>query len=454
MEIADERLAVSSNPHWKGMEHIQEKIFDRDIQKEVFEYLNTKQILCLLGPRRTGKTTILRSLISKLLGDGIPPKQIFYFSFDELMSADHTFLDELLSFYFERIAEDKEGKCYILLDEIHNIDFWQTILKRHYDTLHPKTKFIVTGSSSVWVKRKSRESLAGRAQDFIVYPLSFREFLTFSGLEIPHTINPEKFTDLEKLRKSLLMFEEEIVRRFDEYLLKGGFPEVVTENMSFERAQSYIWSQVVEKTVLRDLTLYFPVENPKVIIEILRMLSWQSSGLFELKNLASTLNLNAATVSKYLSYLEIGYLLSFSYNYTKSRVKQVRSLKKVYVTDTGLITSIARLSEDTLAHPDETGRIVETSVRNHFSREAECYFWRDEHKNELDLVVRFSKSLLPIEVKYVDKLAKSDMKTLASFMNKYSIKRGIVATKSVLEDYGDIWAIPAWLLMLVDWRLS
>jgi predicted AAA+ superfamily ATPase len=164
------------------------------------------------------------------------------------------------------------------------------------------------------------------------------------------------------------------------------------------------------------------------------------------------LGVNAATVSRYISYLEIGYLLEFSYNYTKSRVKQVRSLKKAYASDTGLITAIGRLGEDALHHPDETGRIVETAVRNHLSRYAECYFWRDEHKNEVDIVARYRKSLLPVEVKYVDRVSGGDLKTLRSFMDKYSLRRGIIATKSVMENLGDIWAVPAWLLMLMRWE--
>jgi len=452
MNPSDENLAVSLNPQWSAKPLTISDFFDRDVRKSILERLDSKQILCLLGARRTGKTSLLKCILSDLLSKGVPQKQLFYFSFDELMAPDHAYLDALLSFFFERIAEHEKARCYIFLDEIHNIDFWQAILKRHYDSLHPNAKFLVTGSSSVWIKRKSRESLAGRAYDLRVRTLSFGEYLGFCGVKIPPPATPASFADIEKFRRSLLLNEKEIVKRFDDHLLRGGFPETISAKMTLPEAQSYIWSQVVEKTVLRDLSLYFPVENPMIILEILKILAWQSSGLFELKNLAGTLGVNAATVSRYISYLEIGYLLEFSYNYTKSRVKQVRSLKKAYASDTGLITAIGRLGEDTLQHPDETGRIVETAVRNHLSRYAECYFWRDEHKNEVDIVARYRKSLLPVEVKYVDRVSGGDLKTLRSFMDKYSLRRGIIATKSVMENLGDIWAVPAWLLMLMRWE--
>ena len=452
MNPPDENLAVSLNPHWSGKPLTPLDFFDRDVRRSILERLDSNQILCLLGARRTGKTSLLKCVLSDLLSKGVPQKQLFYFSFDELMAADHDYLDALLSFYFERIAEDEKARCYIFLDEIHNIDFWQAILKRHYDSLHPKAKFLVTGSSSVWIKRKSRESLAGRAYDLRVRTLSFCEYLGFCGVKITSPATPASFADIERFRRSLLLNEKEIVKRFDDYLLRGGFPETISAKMTLPESQSYIWSQVVEKTVLRDLSLYFPVENPMTILEILKILAWQSSGLFELKNLAGTLGVNAVTVSRYISYLEIGYLLEFSYNYTKSRVKQVRSLKKAYTSDTGLITAIGRLGEDTLQHPDETGRIVETAVRNHLSRYAECYFWRDEHKNEVDIVARYRKSLLPVEVKYVDRFSGGDLKTLRAFMNKYSLKKGVLATRSAMENLGDIWAVPAWLLMLMRWE--
>ncbi len=442
MDKMIERLIYAFNPHWEGSARIKETYIERDILKDVFDYLGEKQILCLLGPRRTGKTTILKQVILKLLGDDVEPKNVFYFSFDELMSPNHELLDELLQYYFETIAPSKKARCYILLDEIQYVDYWQAILKRHYDLLHPNAKFLVTGSSSVWIKRKSTESLAGRVYDFTLWPLSFNEFLRFSGVELPEIGTPKSFSDLEKSMKELLPFENKIIANLKRYLLFGGFPELVLEKWNIEKSQNYIRTYIVEKSVLRDLAQYFPVDNPKVLVEILQILAWQSSSLFEINNLAQTLNLNRVTVSKYLSYLEIGYLISFSYNFTKSRVKQVRTLKKAYLMDTGLLTTLLHSREDLFGHPEEIGRVVETAVRNHFASANECYFWRDEHKNEVDIIVRNGRNLLPIEVKYTDNISTRDMKPLQKFMSKFELNSGVITTKSILQDFDDIWAVP------------
>lgn len=448
-----ERLIYAFNPHWSGIAQSQDLYINRELLKDVIDYLDEKQILCLLGPRRTGKTTILKQVIIKLLKDFIEPKNIFYFSFDELMSADHELLEEILQYYFDTIVTNKKERCYILLDEIQYVDYWQTILKRYYDLFQTGTKFLVTGSASVWIKRKSTESLAGRINDFTLWPLSFNEFLKFSGVKLPELKVTKTYFDLEKNIKKLLPIENKIIANFKKYLLFGGFPEIVTEDWDLEKSQNYIRTYVLEKSVLRDLAQYFPVNNPRILVEILQIIAWQSSALFEINNLAQTLNLNRVTVSKYLSYLELGYLISFSYNFTKSRVKQVRSLKKVYLIDTGLITTLTYSGEDIFAHPEELGRIVETSVRNHFSKMYNCYFWRDGHKNEVDIILRRGKSLIPIEVKYSDNVSNKDMKTLRSFMDRFNLKNGIITTRSTFKKLDNIWAVPTWLLLVLDKKI-
>jgi len=450
MDQTYERLITASNPHWKGIRP-DAVSHPREIEARLIDLLDERQILCLLGPRRTGKTTLLKRAIRHLLEKGVPPRQVFYFSFDEIMSMDHRLFEQVIDHYFDNISEDPEGKAYVLLDEIHNIDFWQAILKRHYDQLHPKAKFIVTGSSSLWIKRRSRESLAGRSFDLTVRPLTFREYLEFRGLKLPVAPRPSRYSNIEGYWKGLAPHIDDIQRAFNRYLLFGGFPETTAEGQTLERNREYLWTYVVEKTILRDLTQYFPVENPRAIVEILRVLSWQSSRLFSMQNLAETLNMKARTVSKYLSYLEIGYLVGFSYNLTKSRVKQVRSSKKAYLTDTGLIVALANLGEDVFSHPEEIGGLVESTVWRHFAGITDCYFWNDEHKNEVDLVCRFPRSLLPIEVKYVDRLTNRDFRALRLFQKKHGSRQHIIATRSALEDHGDVWAIPVPLLLLLDW---
>ena len=449
MDHTIERLIHASNPQWKGKWPFEE-FCDREVQIKLFEILDNKQIICLLGPRRSGKTTLLKILISRLLSSGTGPRQIFYLTFDELMASDHKIMEEILQYYYDNIAG--EGRSYIFLDEVHNIDYWQTVLKRHYDGLHPNTKFFITGSSSAWLKRRSRESLAGRSYDVMVWPLSFREYLGFRHVQVPGPVRPRTFQDLESYWEGLGSARDTVVRELNRFVLFGGFPEMALGDATLEELRQYLWTYVMEKTVLRDLAQYFPVDNPKTLVEVLGVLAGQSSSLLSVTNLAETLGTKPATMSKYLSYLELGYLIGFSYNYTKSKVKQVRSSKKAYLTDTGLITALSHLEEDLFSHPKEAGLLVETSVRNHFSRLTECYFWRDEHKNEVDLLARYRKALLPIEVKFSDGITSGDLDTLRLFLRKHKVSRGIVTTKAQLKDLGDIWAVPVPLLLLMDWK--
>ena len=455
MDKMTERLFYAFNPHWGNAFPSQEDYVPRDVMDEILGYLGTDQIISLLGPRRTGKTTILKRIIHHLLRNSVEPKNIFYFSFDEQMSTGPEDFEELIQYYFDTIGPNESVATYVLFDEVQHIENWQVILKRNYDLLHPKTKFFVTGSSSLWIKRKSSESLAGRIFEFTVRPLNFVEFLRFDKIDLGKLEPPTSYKDVQRRYLKVRPQESKIVSSFNKYVVFGGFPEIVKEGWDIEHARNYIRTSIVERAVLRDLAQYYPIQNPKELLEILRILAWQSSSLMEINSLSETLNLNRNTVSNYLSYLENAFLLIFSYNYTKSRVKQVRSSKKAFLTDSGIMTTLTHSDMGLFSHPDELGRVIETIVRNHFIiGSQELFHWRDSRKNEVDIIYWDGRTLFPIEVKSTDNIKTKDLAGIRLFMNKYNLERGIVTTRSVFKDLGDIWFIPNWFLLLFDNRLA
>ncbi len=439
------------NPQWTGgRPYAERKFVNREAFEKIMDHMEDRQALCIIGPRRTGKTTILQQILIDLWSSGVNPARTFYFSFDEILSTSPDILDEIIYFYADQVLKDsKEERAYIFLDEVQHIEHWQAILKRHYDILHPNFKLLVSGSSGLSIRKKGAESLAGRIFDFTIWPLSFREYISFRAIKAPKHKFPESFEELQTIHDSYIPHLDEITIAFNDYLLRGGFPETV-EMTTLARCQEYIRTSVVEKAVLRDLGMYAPIDNPKILLEILQILAAQSSGLFEIQNLASTLSLNRGTVSRYIVYLELAYLISISHNLTKSRVKQARSAKKVYVTDTGMITALSGLGNDLLGHPSELGHVVETAVRNHFARRHNTSFWRDRNKNEVDIVIKQQESLLPIEVKFRESIRSNDLKSLKEFIKVHDTKLGIIATKKTLAKKDGIWLVPVWLLLILQ----
>src|SRR3989344_7842113 len=156
-----EKVKLEEFNHWWMSKKVDSDLalpFKRDIYPEIERHLNKRFILALVGLRRVGKTTIMYQLIQKLIGTNANRTNIFFFSFDE----DLAKLNEVLEAYKEMHNKDFRGeKIYIFLDEIQKCNGWENELKKYYD-LYPKLKFIISGSESLFIRKKTKETLAGR----------------------------------------------------------------------------------------------------------------------------------------------------------------------------------------------------------------------------------------------------------------------------------------------------
>ena len=171
---------------------------------------NLRQIISISGLRRVGKSTLIKQIINSLLENKTDPYKILYFSFDQpTILEEKDTLEKIITLYLKEILNKDiykiKQKVYIFLDEIQLIPFWQDIVKRYYD-ISPNLKFIVSGSASLLISSKSKESLAGRIFEKKLSPLTFSEY--------------------KKLSKN---------RDFEEFLNFGQFPELldINDNLNF-----------------------------------------------------------------------------------------------------------------------------------------------------------------------------------------------------------------------------
>jgi predicted AAA+ superfamily ATPase len=162
----------------------------QDFKRGIFSILEgglpyasvSNRIISLIGLRRTGKTTILYQLIQSLLNK-IDPKRVLFLNIsDPLIANNSQFLEDLLKEYQKTILQENFSQLtepvYIFFDEIQYLPGWELFLKRYID-LKFKIKFIITGSASLKIVKKSKESLVGRLDEQRLHPLSFREFIEF-----------------------------------------------------------------------------------------------------------------------------------------------------------------------------------------------------------------------------------------------------------------------------------
>ena len=362
----------------------------REIYEEIKKFLDTQQIIALTGLRRVGKTTILLKIATEYLNK-LDNTNILYFSFDDFSNVK---IKEIIDVYARIMNKDFNRENYLFLfDEIQKLKNWEEQIKRIYDAFK-NIKIVISGSESLFIKKISRESLAGRMFEFQVNPLNFREYLDFKGKNI----------------KNLELNKEEILKEFNNYLLCSGFPEIINQNQDI--IKKYIKEIVIEKIIYKDIPLIFPVKEPAIMESLFRTILFNPGEIINIDNLADNLKVSRQTISVYLNFLEKSFLIKKIYNFSRNVRKTNRKLKKYYPTI---------LLPEIVNKPELFGKVFETSLILNLNAE---YFWRDTYKNEIDIVILINDQILPIEIK----LSKIDCKALNIFMRKFRINKGIILT--------------------------
>lgn len=324
---------------------------------------------------------------------------IVYFSFDEFRN---TSLREVLQAYEALMEKDiRKGTYVVLFDEIQKASGWEDQLKGLYDTSGKTIKLVISGSGSLFIGKKSRETLAGRLFEFKVDTLSFREFLSFKGV----AVTPHK------------LYEKELLALFSEFTLTLGFPELVNIKDK-EIIRKYIHESIIEKIVYKDIPQLFAVKDSSVIESILRIFMEEPGQVIEISQLAKELKVSRQTLSAYLTYLEHAFLLKKLYNFSRNARKTERKLKKYYPA---LISTSLLFKDDDFSRSKVFEWLVVAQLKPDF-------FWRDAYKNEVDIVLTNGKPV-PIEIKY----GALDFKGMLVFMKKFGIAKGYIVSSRTEE---------------------
>ena len=387
--------------HWWKIGRVKREFalpYKRKLFKEILKYLNSRQIISIIGLRRVGKTVLLYQTIDHLIENGVDPKNILYFSFDERK----TELRELFELYQEKIIKKKinNEKIFVFLDEIQKLENWQNKMKIFYD-LYPNIKFFVSGSASLNIFLDAKETLAGRIFYFYLDLLSFEEFL-----ELKHK-------NIENMRKNPELWKEEINIELNEYLLKP-FPELI--DMPDEVARKYIKEAIIERVILRDISCLFGIREIEAMEKVIYAISSNPGLLINLDDMSRNFAISRQVLSNYLYYLQYCFLIRQLKNFRGSLKVSSRKLKKYYPLHPCFTITLSSLTEN--------GKIVESLVA--FKTKAE-YYWRERQK-EVDFVL-IGRELLPMEVKYKNNIRIKELRGLLKFMEKFKVKKSLVITK-------------------------
>lgn len=453
------------NRHWKNdLSFFEEKEHKRKLFFELTSYLKERQIVSVYGIRRTGKTILLKQLIRYLVEEEkVDIKDILFLSFDEALLASKLTLKNYLDAYIQDIAESSRRK-YIFIDEIQYVKKWQHILKRYYDS-NLNIKFVISGSSSLFLKKKTTESLAGRIYEFKLNYLSFEEFLEISevsnvilekyrkySVKTGFVFEKKNFKKINKNYHSLLaQYGKDFQKLFEDYILYRQFPEMAKQ-IDKEKIKKYLSNSIYRKTIEYDIPRIFGVDKIDELRFIYQMLINENGNILEYQTIAGEAGVEENTLKKYLYYFQESFLLDIIYNYSKSFRKSKRLQKKGYIVSANFYAAdYSERFEDSMLFNQYFGMLAENYIfhllKNNFSY---ISFFKKEGK-EIDFVagnnVLNKNSLTLFEVKYINQIKKEDF----SFLDKISKKTFkkspcFIFTKNTFEIQENKVFIPCFLL--------
>jgi uncharacterized protein len=475
-------VLYDSNPWWKTKNVPIEKALKfkrRDfffIQRNMME---DKNIVALIGPRQVGKTTLVYQLIENLLQNGIDPNRILFIAIDNpfIEIRSKAGFNRVIDTFLNRIVKEPisglKERIYIFLDEITKYDGWAEHLKGFYD-LKRTIKFFITDSSSSRITKGVSESLVGRVAIQRMMTLKFLDYISYQGIDVDlNKINWEMrdalqsaitkctpsllFDQLLSTRSELAPFENELHLFFNEYLLKDGYPELLTIT-SYERCRARL-QDYLSLTLYKDVIKLFEVRQPSVLEDLLTMIADCSIQLVEFTTLAKNLSIKLDTLKTYLHYLEDIFLISLNEYYSKNRSLRIRKNRKAYVSNIALLNNILGQLDDSLFEDkSRVGRVVETLIMEHLKRlnyclypgkESKIFYWRDRKGHEVDLVIDTPKGPVPVEVKFRNRIDAEDYAGLNAFNRSHKCPLSLMITENTMMITNGTVLIPAWLFLLI-----
>lgn len=369
-----DNILIEQNKHWqKGAD---ENLIVRDCLPVLIQLLDLKEMLVLLGVRRSGKTTLFRSLINHLCNN-CDPKSLLYVNLDDP--------------YFDEVAKDAKQLYkivetatritgvkvdYLFLDEIQNVEAWEKYVKSVYDSKTFK-KIFVTGSNSNLLESDYSTLLSGRYVDYHVYPLSLHELFVNAGIDG---------------RLSLISNKAKILSLIDTALVYGTFPAVYLQEKPELKRRVLI--KYYETILLKDCIYRGNLPNPRLARELAYYLITNITSQYSYNSIKHYLNSNEHTVKDYIAALTQGFLFNEIKGFSYSLKTQARTKKKIYCVDNGLISSVA------FKFSGDNGKLFENLVFCELKKLACQDIFIFNETKECDFIVNHYGKSLPIQVCY------------------------------------------------------
>ncbi len=346
-------ILVEQNTHWNNQryDYIRRQKFDK-----LISYLPLRQIITITGIRRCGKSSLVKDTIDYLMDNGTNSSNILFVNLENPYFLEYrhdpTYLDQIYNAFLK--LHNPKGRVYVIFDEIQYFDHWQVYIKSKYES--SDIKFIITGSNSSMLSNELNTLLSGRSLNIHLDTFSFGEFLDYK--HIPHSNKIERTSN-----------KIDIYKAKEEYIKWGGFFEVMEvedENLKKDILYSYI-----KNIIFQDIVPRYNIRNWEVVERLLFYLLSNVTMQLNYSTLSDIFDVSDKTVKEYIGYFEDVFLIKRIDRFHNKIKEQIKSTKKIYTLDSGLVYVAPK-------HSANKGALLENWVYNHLRADNnKVYYLKD-----------------------------------------------------------------------------
>lgn len=339
----------------------------RHYESHADSIIRSGKVLFLTGPKRVGKTELIRKMITGFKG------KIFSGTGDDL-ELKETFYSQRL----QHILTNLSGYDLLFIDEAQRIPEIGIGLKMLVDHV-PGIKIIITGSSSFNLLHRTGEPLTGRQIIKKLYPMSVMEIYSqFGGMKIQQLL--------------------------DELMIYGSYPEVLTEKT--KQGKTGYLSSIRDSYLLKDIFELENVRHTQKLMDLLKMLAFQIGHEVSLNELSNNLGIAKQSIERYLSLLEQAYVIRKVGGFSRNLRTEVTKTARYYFLDNGIRNAVINNFNE-LSMRNDVGMLWENflfserlKVLEYNQMYSNLYFWRTYDKKEIDLIEERDGTLYAFEFKY------------------------------------------------------
>lgn len=386
-------------------------------------YINNKLVKVLVGQRRVGKSYIFRQIIHFLINKkNINPTNIFFVNkefigFDAIKTA--TDLDNLFNYYRSELRV--EGKVYIFLDEVQNIDNWETFVNSYSQDYTNDYELFITGSNSKLLSGELASLLSGRYIQFEIFPFSLSEFCGYKNLQI----NRENFLS---------------------YLKSGGLPEMFSFND--EEIERHYVQSLRNTIILRDIVQRNKIKDVALLDDIFKFIAVNTGNLTSLTGIVKYFKshqkkTNYETLATYVNYLKDTFIIHEAERLNLRGKQVLGGVRKYYLNDLSFKNYLFGV------FPSDIGYNLENYVYIQLKRMGYEISVGVLGSQEIDFVAQKADKVIYIQVAY---LLNSQKTIEREFGNLLAIKDNhekiVISLDDIkLSDYKGIKHIRPWELV-------